>query len=660
MGDRSAQSNDLLSAHCQYWSDAVQSRLSLVDDILRQVPPSTLSDATAFNLVNDEMSAMLCVLRAVGSRRNALTLTCRIPTEILVEIFLHYQRSYFALDILVEDKEKHSTLYGTSLGWVPAVAHVCRHWRTVAHEHPRLWSEVVLHMGRAWAQRMLALSKASPIVVSLTNPIPCEAIMTANGMGLLPRPRRPALDPLDVLVDHLFHIKDLEFCACACVAPPWVCLLETAAPFLEELWLRIDPHDPGTLPDAPIALPDNFLATHPRLRRLVIEEAFLASWVPGTGPLKQLVTLSIAAPDPRHAASRAASVLPTHEQLLECLELMPVLEVLCIEHCLPAFVSTFSSRTVSLPHLRVATLADRVDRCRQVLDALDVPPATIVTVRCWSVSPPSELDCLRILPSLAAHLSRPILSTPPSPPTGSGGPRALALSSASSNGRTLLTLTAWRAFITPTVAEDCEPYAGPKAIPDIRLDCEWDAGDPDMERRALQRACACVPLADLRALSVRTDAAVWSMRDWRATFTPCLEITHVMASDVPAESLLEALSPPPAVNTDDDDDGSERGPLFQELVSLTLVGVNFVRTEEEAWFTLASALVQRQKSPACVTILDRIELRACTVAEDAIDSLKEFAAVVVWDSVTDPNSWIHIPREGGGDEEGGDGEEEAE
>ena len=637
------------SAHSQYWSDAVRSRLALVDDVLQQVPPSVLSDPAAFNVVNDEMSAMLSVLRAVGTRRNALTLTCRIPTEILIEIFYHYQCSYYPLDI-VQDKGTQSTLYGTSLGWVPAVAHVCRHWRIAAHEHPRLWSNVVMHMGREWAQRMLALSKASPVFVSLSNPVPCGAITTAS--------TRPTLDPLDVLAHHLCHTQCLNLRACSCDASRWVRLLETSAPLLEQFWLFIDPHDLGSLPDAPIALPDNFLATHPRLRLVYLDQAFLASWAPGPHTLTQLVAFSIVAPDPRHAASRAASALPTREQLLECLSLMPVLETLYLEHCLPAFVPAFSPRTVSLPRLKVATLADRVDRCRQVLDALDVPPAARVVVRCWSVCRPSELDCLRILPSLAAHLSRPVVDTPP-PLSSSGGPHALTLSSRSSDGRTLLTLTAWRAFATPTVAEDCEPYAGPPESPDVRLDCEWDAGDPDMERRALLRVCADMPIADLRALSLRADAAVWSARDWRRTFVACPEITHVLAFDVLAESLLEALRPPSAPCPGDNDD--ENGaPLFQELVSLTLVGVNFVRAEEEAWFTLAGALVQRQKSPACVTILDRIELRKCIVAEDTIDLLKEFAAVVVWDSITDPNSWIHVPREGGGDEEGGDGEEEAE
>ena len=592
---------------------------------------------------------MLCVLRTVGTRRNALTLTCRIPTEILIEIFLHYQRPYFDLRNPVpapEDKGTHSVLYGTSLGWVPAVAHVCRHWRTVAHEHPRLWSNVVLHLGRAWAQRTLALSKASPIVVALRNPITCDSITPASAVSRSTRPA-PTLDPADVLLNHLSHIQNLELRACACEASSWTPLLKAAAPLLEVLWLCIDPHEHGSaLPNAPIALPDNFLATHPRIRRLYLEQAFLANWVHGPSALTQLVVFSIHAPDPRSSPISAATTLPTREQLLDSLALMPALEVLHLEHCLPAFVPAFSARTVSLAHLRTATLTDRVDRCRQLLDALDLHSTTRISVRCWSVSP---LDTLRILPTLAAHIS----------PSG-GGPQALTLSSctaASTSGSshtTQLKLAAWRAFATPTVAEDCESYAGPKVPHDVLLECEWAANsssssDPEMERRALLRACECIALADLRALSLRADGAVWTASDWRATFAGCTEITHVLAFDVPAESLLEALCPP-KVNA----------PLFQELVSLTLVGVNFVRAEEVAWSTLERSLVRRQKSPACVTILDRVELRACTVTEDAIDALKEFAAVVVWDSITDPNSWIHVPRDGAGDGEGEEEEEEDE
>ena len=75
-----------------------------------------------------------------------------------------------------------------------------------------------------------------------------------------------------------------------------------------------------------------------------------------------------------------------------------------------------------------------------------------------------------------------------------------------------------------------------------------------------------------------------------------------------------------------------------------------------------SAIAKRQASPACVTILDRVELRGCNVAESMVDSLNEYAAVVVWDSVTDPdNNWMHFPQEVGGveaDDGDGDGDEE--
>ncbi|KAI0248937.1 hypothetical protein BJV78DRAFT_1130530, partial [Lactifluus subvellereus] len=141
-----------LPRSAQYWSDAVQTRIALVDDVVRQVPPSSLTDTAAFDLVDGEMGAIRRALRAIGTRRNALTPTCRIPTEILGEIFLLYQQA-------------SAGSYNTALRWVPGVAHVCRHWRAVALDYPRLWSHVTLHLGREWATRMLALSKSSPITI---------------------------------------------------------------------------------------------------------------------------------------------------------------------------------------------------------------------------------------------------------------------------------------------------------------------------------------------------------------------------------------------------------------------------------------------------------------------------------------------------------------
>ena len=254
--------------------------------------------------------------------------------------------------------------------------------------------------------------------------------------------------------------------------------------------------------------------------------------------------------------------------------------------------------------------------------------------------------------------------------------------------------------------------------PDVRLECEWDAiDDPEMERRALRRACACVPLDELRAVSIRAEAAVWDAHDWYDMFVGSVEITHVAGLETPGESVLDALKLP--LDTTDSDTSSsanangsgsggtsagenvgcdpplpqssplpspplpppspppsssspssspppptppqqQQQPLFPELVSLTLVGVNFVRTSKAAWQTLSSAMTKRQASPACVTILDRIEFRGCTVAEWMVDGLNEYTAVVVWDSVSDPDNWMHVPRdvEGAADEDEEDEDED--
>jgi hypothetical protein len=34
-----------------------------------------------------------------------------------------------------------------------------------------------------------------------------------------------------------------------------------------------------------------------------------------------------------------------------------------------------------------------------------------------------------------------------------------------------------------------------------------------------------------------------------------------------------------------------------------------------------------------------------------VDGLNEFAAVIVWDSVTEPDDWMHVPREAEGEDE---------
>jgi hypothetical protein len=116
----------------------------------------------------------------------------------------------------------------------------------------------------------------------------------------------------------------------------------------------------------------------------------------------------------------------------------------------------------------------------------------------------------------------------------------------------------------------------------------------------LLRACAGIPGAELRALSMRASATVWSADDRYDTFVRFQEITHVLAYDTLAESLLDALGLTTSSGTDDVVNGlSSEGngvPLFQELVSLTLVRVDFMRANETASITLFDTMELRQTS----------------------------------------------------------------
>ncbi|KAH9048659.1 hypothetical protein EDB83DRAFT_2553537 [Lactarius deliciosus] len=369
-----------------------------------------------------------------------------------------------------------------------------------------------LHLGRTWAQRILTLSKAVPITIVMNDPHPCEASVRPFFWAHPPKPGPPKLDPHKVLVEHLFHIRELELGACSCTVRRW--------------------------------------------------NAFLSSWALGSLPLAQLASLTITALDPRNTMDPTAPVTPTREQLLECLLLMPALQELHLKHCLP-----------TSPRSRRAL-------CYQVLSQVDIPPAARVKV-------PRAAQAVRTL-------SRSPLSL----------------------------LSAWHAFARLTPSEDRERYYGPKGDPDVRLECDWDAGDP------------------LRA----TAAAVWSAGDWYNTFVNCPEIAHVLAYDTLAESLLNALGPSSGIGNDtgvdiddydnnggddDDSDSDNNGdndndsnnnenddndiaPLFQELpvASLTLVGIDFIE-------------------PLMRDYAGRIELRACTIEDDEVDCLKEFASVIM-------------------------------
>jgi hypothetical protein len=87
-------------------------------------------------------------IRALQSRRNALSPIGRLPPEILSLVFVFCTSS-------------------DSLSWVRVVSHICRHWRGVALSCPSLWSFPVFSHP-TWAEEMLQRSKMTPLTVKVS------------------------------------------------------------------------------------------------------------------------------------------------------------------------------------------------------------------------------------------------------------------------------------------------------------------------------------------------------------------------------------------------------------------------------------------------------------------------------------------------------------
>ncbi|KAG6813470.1 hypothetical protein H0H92_010804 [Tricholoma furcatifolium] len=101
--------------------------------------------AEAREYIMEQIKAHRYILCYYKKHLNALTVTCRIPNEILAIIFRQVVDAEVAENIL--DSE-----------WIPSISHVCSHWREVALSTPALWS--TLHLDYpAWAPEMLRRSK---------------------------------------------------------------------------------------------------------------------------------------------------------------------------------------------------------------------------------------------------------------------------------------------------------------------------------------------------------------------------------------------------------------------------------------------------------------------------------------------------------------------
>ncbi|KAG6810687.1 hypothetical protein H0H92_010743 [Tricholoma furcatifolium] len=114
--------------------------------------------ARVHEYIQDQIKAHTSIIQYYKGRLNALTVTCRIPSEILACIFGQ----------LVEDATaaNNDVACPPFIYWIKAAAHVCSHWREIALSTPSLWSTIypdLLH--QTWTLEMLKHSKDVPLSV---------------------------------------------------------------------------------------------------------------------------------------------------------------------------------------------------------------------------------------------------------------------------------------------------------------------------------------------------------------------------------------------------------------------------------------------------------------------------------------------------------------
>ncbi|KAG6808264.1 hypothetical protein H0H92_004701 [Tricholoma furcatifolium] len=116
------------------------------------------SRAKAHEYIKEQIKSYESIIRYYKNRQNTLTITCRIPPEVLACIF-----RYFVKDAVGDnaDPDTHSK----KIDWIRAVSHICSHWREVALSTPSLWSTIDLGYAPAFALEMLQRSKNVPLSV---------------------------------------------------------------------------------------------------------------------------------------------------------------------------------------------------------------------------------------------------------------------------------------------------------------------------------------------------------------------------------------------------------------------------------------------------------------------------------------------------------------
>ncbi|KII86849.1 hypothetical protein PLICRDRAFT_700122 [Plicaturopsis crispa FD-325 SS-3] len=297
----------------------------------------------AQSCIDDESARVQLQLCALKTRRNTLSLVSRLPPEILSNVFIWH--AAIAREHPPDPKQ------GARVKWIEAT-NLCRHWRYVALDSPRLWNRIVARTP-FWTEELLRRSRSAPLMIESVSPelrSHDEFVRRSTEMALM----------------HIPRVVSLRLKAEGPDMEHYLATLAAPAHAVEILVLQNESVFSSIAP----ALDGFCTGLSPALRHLDLSRCSIP-W--NLMPLHNLTALKLKNPLSRMTVRQMLSILrrtPSLETLLLCFA------------CLIESHSDLQENAIELPKLTSLRLYEATPECAGLLVPLVFPATTTVVVDC--------------------------------------------------------------------------------------------------------------------------------------------------------------------------------------------------------------------------------------------------------------------------------------
>ncbi|KAF8870625.1 hypothetical protein BD779DRAFT_520772 [Infundibulicybe gibba] len=274
------------------------------------------------------------LLATIRHYRNGLVSITRLPPEILTGIFI------FSVQ-MVRPKD----WIGTSR----TISHVCKRWREIALDCPKLWSHIDLEHDPRWLERIIERSRSVPLL-----------LLGGNEVEMV-------REPTALVANNMHRFESIDMCIADSEEHDAYLPEIFSQPILALRHLTFTSYHNHSL----YAFPHDFLGGWaPNLRHIKLEtESAHVPW--NSGLFTNLTTLEVYG-----AWYDECSVVPrgfsSFRMLLDALVKMPGLEHLVLRHCIPPAYTMTEYIDVDLPNLERLELAGPLNSCANLLTQITI------------------------------------------------------------------------------------------------------------------------------------------------------------------------------------------------------------------------------------------------------------------------------------------------